>query len=129
MYIDSCWSDCLPKGGRLSTTSKVPLSSCFLLSHCFLVIPYFISSGVAFTSIYKPTCLNVTPTGILSIVSLSKVTSINTEVGKIAKSVMITKKEKSPLTIRVEKFTKDISFIIVIISIIIHGTQINGITM
>lgn len=46
-------------------------------------------------------------------------TSINTEVGKIAKSVMITKKEKSPLTIRVEKFTKDISFIIVIISIIV----------
>ena len=46
-------------------------------------------------------------------------TSVNTEVGKIAKSVMITKKEKSPLTIRVEKFTKDISFIIVIISILI----------
>ena len=46
-------------------------------------------------------------------------TGLNTEVGMIAKKVTDTQESKSPLTIRMEKFSKQISFIIVIISIII----------
>lgn len=45
-------------------------------------------------------------------------TSINTELGKIASTVAETKEEKSPLTIRIEKFTKQISIIIIIIALI-----------
>ena len=53
--------------------------------------------------------------------AIAIVTSIgaNTEVGKIADQVNNTEDEKSPLTIRTEKFSKQISVAIVIISIII----------
>jgi len=43
---------------------------------------------------------------------------IDTEIGKIAKQVNEAKEEKTPLTIRMDKFTKQISFLIVIIAII-----------
>lgn len=45
-------------------------------------------------------------------------TGINTEIGHIADKVTNTEEEKSPLTIRTEKFSKQISVIIVIIAII-----------
>lgn len=45
-------------------------------------------------------------------------TSIDMEIGKIAKTVAETKEEKSPLTIRTEKFTKQISMIILVIALI-----------
>ena len=45
-------------------------------------------------------------------------TSVDMEIGKIAKTVAETKEEKSPLTIRTEKFTKQISMIILIIALI-----------
>lgn len=45
-------------------------------------------------------------------------TGVNTEIGKIAKQVSETKEEKTPLTIRMEKFTKQISILIVIVAII-----------
>lgn len=45
-------------------------------------------------------------------------TSINTEIGKIAKTVAETKEEKSPLTIRMEKFTKQISVLILVIALV-----------
>ena len=60
-------------------------------------------------------------------------TSINMEIGKIAKTVAETKDEKSPLTIRMEKFTKQISFIILGIALIsgvllyIKGYELNAI--
>lgn len=44
---------------------------------------------------------------------------INTEIGLIAKSVNETKEEKSPLTIRMEKFSKQITILIIIIAILI----------
>jgi len=44
---------------------------------------------------------------------------LNTEIGKIASSIENTKEEKSPLTIRVEKFSKQISILVIIIAIII----------
>lgn len=46
-------------------------------------------------------------------------TATDTEVGKIADKVANTKDEKSPLTIRMEKFSKQISMLIIVIAIII----------
>lgn len=46
-------------------------------------------------------------------------TGINTEIGKIAGKVTETKEEKSPLTIRIEKFSGQISKLILVIGIII----------
>lgn len=46
-------------------------------------------------------------------------TGINTEVGLIAKKVTDTQETKSPLTIRMEKFSKQITILIIIISLII----------
>ncbi len=45
-------------------------------------------------------------------------TGVNTEIGHIADKVTNTEEEKSPLTIRTEKFSKQISVIIVIVAII-----------
>lgn len=45
-------------------------------------------------------------------------TGINTEIGNIAKQVSETGEEKTPLTIRMNKFTKQISILIVIVAII-----------
>ena len=44
---------------------------------------------------------------------------LNTEIGKIAESINKTKEEKSPLTIRIEKFSKQISLLVLIAAIII----------
>ena len=46
-------------------------------------------------------------------------TGINTEIGKIAHKVSNTKETKSPLTIRMEKFSKQISMLVVVVAIII----------
>ena len=45
-------------------------------------------------------------------------TGLNTEIGKIAKKVNETEEEKSPLTIRIEKFSRQITGIIIFIAII-----------
>ena len=44
---------------------------------------------------------------------------LNTEIGKIAHSINTTKEEKSPLTIRVEKFSKQISILVLVVAAII----------
>ena len=44
---------------------------------------------------------------------------LNTEIGKIANSINNAKEEKSPLTIRVEKFSKQISMLVLVIAIVI----------
>lgn len=46
-------------------------------------------------------------------------TGTSTEVGKIAEKVTTTSESKSPLTIRMEKFSKQITMLIVFISVII----------
>lgn len=46
-------------------------------------------------------------------------TAVNTEIGKIAGKVASTKDTKSPLTIRMEAFSKQISAIIIVVAIII----------
>lgn len=46
-------------------------------------------------------------------------TSTNTEIGKIANTVLLSKDTKSPLIIRMEKFTKQIGIIVIVISLIL----------
>ena len=46
-------------------------------------------------------------------------TGLHTEIGKIAHSISETKEEKSPLTLRVEKLSKQISLLVVVVAIII----------
>ena len=46
-------------------------------------------------------------------------TGLYTEIGKIAHSISETKEEKSPLTLRVEKLSKQISILVVVVAIII----------
>jgi len=46
-------------------------------------------------------------------------TSINTEIGKIASVVVNSKDQKSPLTMRMEKFSKQISLLVVLIAIVL----------
>lgn len=62
-------------------------------------------------------------------------TGINTELGKIATSINNLQDEKSPLTIRIEKFSKQISLILIIISIfltillILKGNKLSDVFM
>ena len=57
-------------------------------------------------------------------------TGINTEVGKIADKVANTKDEKSPLTIRMEKFSRQVSMLVIeigiIISILLFSKGVSG---
>ncbi len=46
-------------------------------------------------------------------------TGLETEIGQIANTINNTKEEKSPLTIRVERFSKEISILIAIVSVFI----------
>ena len=66
-------------------------------------------------------CMLFAGTSVLTGRAIAVVTStaLNTEVGKIAEKVTQTEESKSPLTMRMEKFSKQISLIIVVISIII----------
>jgi len=52
-------------------------------------------------------------------------TGIETELGKIADSINTTEDEKSPLTIRVEKFSKQISILIIIVGIIVATLMVS----
>lgn len=52
-------------------------------------------------------------------IGVAEYTGLNTELGKIAQKVTTSEDEKSPLTIRMEKFSKQITIIIIIVSIII----------
>ncbi len=66
-------------------------------------------------------CMLYAGTSVLTGRSLAVVvsTGINTEVGKIAQKVTTTEESASPLTIRMEKFSKQITYIIIVASIII----------
>ena len=66
-------------------------------------------------------CMLHAGTSVLTGRAIAVVTStaLNTEVGKIAQKVTETEESKSPLTKRMEKFSKQISLIIVVIAIII----------
>ncbi len=51
-------------------------------------------------------------------------TGINTEIGAIADKVTKTEEEKSPLTIRIERFSRQITLIIIVVAIITTGVLI-----
>ncbi len=52
-------------------------------------------------------------------------TGVNTEIGKIAKEVSNTVETPSPLTIRMGKFSKQISFLIIVIAFIVTALLVN----
>lgn len=62
-------------------------------------------------------------------------TGIHTEIGQIAKTVTEQREEKSPLTIRVEKFSKQISIVVLILAVILtiiligKGNEVNEVFM
>ena len=62
-------------------------------------------------------------------------TGIHTEIGQIAKTVTESREEKSPLTIRVEKFSKQISIVVLILAVILtiiligKGNEVNEVFM
>ncbi len=66
-------------------------------------------------------CILYAGTSVLTGRAIAVVTNtgVDTEVGKIANKVAETVETKSPLTIRMEKFSKQISIIIIIISLLI----------
>ena len=66
-------------------------------------------------------CMLYAGTSVLTgrAIAVVTATGIDTEVGKIAEKVTTTEESKSPLTIRMEKFSKQITLLIVGISIII----------
>lgn len=57
-------------------------------------------------------------------------TGLNTELGEIAKKVNTTKDTKSPLTIRMEKFSKQITFLVIamaiLITIVLYSKKTSG---
>lgn len=71
--------------------------------------------------IYKRTNMVYASTSVLTGRALAVVTAIasDTEIGHIAVEVNNIKEEKSPLTIRMEKFSKQISLFIIIVSFIL----------
>ena len=71
--------------------------------------------------IYKRTNMLYASTSVLTGRALAVVTAIasDTEIGHIAVEVNNIKEEKSPLTIRMEKFSKQISLFIIIVSFIL----------
>lgn len=73
------------------------------------------------TPIYKRKNMLYASTSVLTGRAIAIVTDISTktEIGKIANEVNNLKEEKSPLTIRIEKFSKQISVFISIVSLII----------
>ena len=62
-------------------------------------------------------------------------TAANTEIGKIATSMNSLQEEKSPLTIRIEKFSKQISRLLIIVAVILtiilvlKGNELNEVFM
>ncbi len=66
-------------------------------------------------------CMLYAGTSVLTgrAIAVATETGIDTEVGKIASKVINTEESKSPLTIRMEKFSKQISIIILFIAIVI----------
>ena len=71
-------------------------------------------------------CMLYAGTSVLTGRALAVVvsTGINTEVGKIAEKVTTTEESPSPLTIRMEKFSKQISLLIILIALIIAAVLI-----
>lgn len=76
-----------------------------------------VSDGVAVTNRGLLFAGTVVTTGRAKAVVIK--TGTDTEVGKIADKVANTKEQKSPLTIRMEKFSKQISLLVIVIAVII----------
>ena len=103
---------------RIITANNVTVNESVLTGESIGVTKNFEKSK---TSEISKKCMLYAGTSILTGRALAVVTStgIDTEIGKIAQKVTSTEETASPLTIRMEKFSKQITYIIIIISIII----------
>ena len=103
---------------RILTANNLTVNESILTGESIGVVKSFEPSSSADIS---KKCLLYAGTSVITGRALAVVisTGINTEVGKIAQKVTTTEESASPLTIRMEKFSKQIAFIIIIISIII----------
>ncbi len=103
---------------RLLTTNNLTVNESVLTGESIGVTKTFEPSS---SSEISKKCMLYAGTSVLTGRALAVVvaTGIKTEVGKIAEKVTTTEDTKSPLTIRMEKFSKQITIIIIGISIII----------
>ncbi len=103
---------------RLITADNVTVDESVLTGESFAVIKDDIVNK---KNIDNDTCVLFGGTSVLTGHGIAVVirTGINSEIGKIAKKVTDTEASKSPLTIRMEKFSKQITFIIIAIAFII----------
>ena len=117
----------------LSSGDKIPADIRIIESHNFTVDESILTgesiSIVKDNKKYRGANLPITAqknmvfagTGVITGRAIGIVSRISkeTEIGKIADSIHEVKQEKSPLTIRIEKFSQDISKILIIFSIIL----------
>ena len=117
----------------LSSGDKIPADIRIIESHNFTVDESILTgesiSVVKDNKICREKNLPITSqknmifagTGVITGRAIGIVSRISkeTEIGKIADSIHEVKEEKSPLTIRIEKFSRDISKILIVFSIIL----------
>ena len=88
----------------------VPVSSLLISTTMFVITSY----SIHYTKLYDGR-------GTAIVVE----TGSNTEIGKIAKEVSNTVETPSPLTIRMGKFSKQISFLIIVIAFIVTALLVS----
>ena len=103
---------------RIITSNNLTVNESILTGESIGVVKSF--EKVNSTDVSKK-CILYAGTSVLTGRALAVVisTGIDTEVGKIAEKVTTTEESASPLTIRMEKFSKQITYIIIVIAIII----------
>jgi len=103
---------------RILTSNNLTVNESILTGESIGVVKSF--ESVDSNDVSKK-CMLYAGTSVLTGRALAVVvsTGINTEVGKIAEKVTTTEESASPLTIRMEKFSKQITILIVVIAIII----------
>ena len=103
---------------RILTVNNLTVNESILTGESIGINKSFEPSSAADVS---KKCMLYAGTSVLTGRALAVVTTtgINTEVGKIAQKVTSTEESDSPLTIRMKKFSKQITYIIIGISIII----------
>ena len=118
---------CLESGDRISSDMRIIESHNLTVDESILTgesIPISKDSRIlkekdvpinSQTNMLFAGCSIVTGRGLAIVVG----TGVNTEIGKIADTLQNSKEEKSPLTIRMEKFSKQISTVIIIFSILL----------
>lgn len=118
MVLDS--GDKISADARLIEAHNLTVSESVLTGESINIVkkPGIVKEGAPISGMYNMLFAGTTITTGRALAIVTK-TGIKTEVGKIADKVMNTKDEKSPLTIRMEKFSKQITLLIIIVAIMI----------